>query len=175
MARLAPNEWWLQLLIFTAISVGFCGSAGLVTRYVSPQAAGKREYFFHISSSYRMCVVKYTLGVLIGPISQIGSGIPEMKSILSGVILPRYLNYRTFLAKTVGLCCAVIGGNSNVRCSLLPFSRLVLVCHAPVQTLSSIFVTAQGCQLDVKVLQCIYQQSLRISYREYPSSIASVR
>jgi len=44
-----------------------------------------------------------------------GSGLPELKSILSGVVLPRYLNYRTFLAKTVGLIFVLSGGLSVGR------------------------------------------------------------
>ena len=44
-----------------------------------------------------------------------GSGIPEMKSILSGVVLPRYLNFRTLMAKTTGLAAALAGGLSIGR------------------------------------------------------------
>jgi chloride channel 2 len=35
-----------------------------------------------------------------------GSGIPEMKSILSGVLVSRYLSSTTFIAKLIGLICA---------------------------------------------------------------------
>jgi chloride channel 2 len=35
-----------------------------------------------------------------------------MKSILSGVVLPRYLSFRTFLAKITGLVFAIAGGLS---------------------------------------------------------------
>jgi H+/Cl- antiporter ClcA len=35
-----------------------------------------------------------------------GSGIPEMKSILSGVLVSRYLSTTTFIAKLIGLICA---------------------------------------------------------------------
>ena len=41
-----------------------------------------------------------------------GSGLPEMKSILSGVVLPRYLSFRTYLAKLVGLLFGIAGGLS---------------------------------------------------------------
>ena len=39
-----------------------------------------------------------------------GSGIPEMKTILRGVILKEYLTFRTMLAKMVGLCAALGSG-----------------------------------------------------------------
>ena len=41
--------------------------------------------------------------------------MPEIKSILSGVVLPRYLSYRTFVAKSLGLTFALIGGLSIGR------------------------------------------------------------
>ena len=40
----------------------------------------------------------------------IGSGIPEMKSILSGVTLVEYFSFRTLIAKIVGLSCAIGAG-----------------------------------------------------------------
>lgn len=39
-----------------------------------------------------------------------GSGIPEMKSILSGVTLVEYLSFRTLIAKIIGLSCAIGAG-----------------------------------------------------------------
>lgn len=35
--------------------------------------------------------------------SSIGSGIPEMKTILRGVALKEYLTFKTLIAKAVGL------------------------------------------------------------------------
>uniref|UniRef100_A0A7S1VEG5 Chloride channel protein n=1 Tax=Sexangularia sp. CB-2014 TaxID=1486929 RepID=A0A7S1VEG5_9EUKA len=40
----------------------------------------------------------------------VGSGIPEMKAILSGVVVSRYLSSRTLLAKAVGLVAALGAG-----------------------------------------------------------------
>ncbi|OTF76265.1 hypothetical protein BLA29_005791, partial [Euroglyphus maynei] len=36
-----------------------------------------------------------------------GSGIPEMKTILRGVILHEYLSFRTLVAKLIGLACSL--------------------------------------------------------------------
>ena len=41
-----------------------------------------------------------------------GSGIPEMKSILSGIVAPPYLSIDTLVAKEVGLLCALAAGLS---------------------------------------------------------------
>lgn len=41
-----------------------------------------------------------------------GSGIPEMKSILTGVNIYRYLSFRTTISKIVGLTSALAAGLS---------------------------------------------------------------
>eukprot|EP00742_Colponemidia_sp_Colp-10_P010161 GILJ01011137.1.p1 GENE.GILJ01011137.1~~GILJ01011137.1.p1 ORF type:complete len:802 (+),score=102.18 GILJ01011137.1:95-2500(+) len=41
-----------------------------------------------------------------------GSGIPELKAILSGVVMPKYLVLRTFVAKVLGLVCGLGSGIS---------------------------------------------------------------
>ncbi len=40
----------------------------------------------------------------------LGSGIPEMKTILRGVVLKEYLTFKTFVAKVIGLTCALGSG-----------------------------------------------------------------
>ena len=40
----------------------------------------------------------------------IGSGIPEMKTILRGVVLTEYLTFRTLISKMVGLCATLGSG-----------------------------------------------------------------
>lgn len=47
---------------------------------------------------------------LSAPLTTVGSGIPEVKSILSGLHLHHYLSFRAFVAKTIGLICAVGAG-----------------------------------------------------------------
>merc|ERR1719443_2118650 len=46
---------------------------------------------------------------LVAP-GAIGSGIPEMKVILRGVVLKEYLTFRTFIAKAVGLTATLGSG-----------------------------------------------------------------
>lgn len=46
------------------------------------------------------------------PSSCQGSGIPELKTILSGVILEDYLDIKNFGAKVVGLTCTLAGGST---------------------------------------------------------------
>lgn len=44
------------------------------------------------------------------PCASAGSGIPEMKTILRGVVLKEYLTLKTFVAKVIGLTCALGSG-----------------------------------------------------------------
>jgi H+/Cl- antiporter ClcA len=37
----------------------------------------------------------------------LGSGIPEMKTILRGVVLKEFLTFKTLVAKVVGLCASL--------------------------------------------------------------------
>ena len=41
---------------------------------------------------------------------RLGSGIPEMKTILRGVVLKEYLTFRTGIAKIVGLTATLGAG-----------------------------------------------------------------
>jgi len=58
-------------------------------------------------------------------LSAIGSGLPEMKSVLSGVTLVEYLTFRTLIAKIVGLTCAI--GSGIVVGKLGPFVHIASI------------------------------------------------
>lgn len=61
--------------------------------------------------SLPVCLILFSAGFvhLIAPQS-IGSGIPEMKTILRGVALKEYLTFRTLIAKVVGLTATLGSG-----------------------------------------------------------------
>lgn len=52
-----------------------------------------------------------------------GSGIPEMKTILRGVVLKEYLTFRTLVAKVVGLC-ATLSSTLSIGKEVRIFSTL---------------------------------------------------
>merc|ERR1719397_449718 len=58
-----------------------------------------------------VCLVLFSTGFVhvVAP-QAIGSGIPEMKTILRGVVLKEYLTFRTFVAKVVGLTATLGSG-----------------------------------------------------------------
>lgn len=52
-----------------------------------------------------------------------GSGIPEMKTILRGVVLKEYLTFRTLIAKAIGLTATLGSG--------MPLGKEVNLIHIP--------------------------------------------
>ncbi|XP_052828188.1 chloride channel protein 2 isoform X1 [Octopus bimaculoides] len=58
--------------------------------------------------TYSLMFILFATGFthLVSP-QAIGSGIPEMKTILRGVVLKEYLTFRTLVAKIVGLCSSL--------------------------------------------------------------------
>ena len=56
----------------------------------------------------------------------LGSGIPEMKTILRGVVLKEYLTFKTFVAKVIGLTCALGSG--------MPLGKEVMHMHTHTHT-----------------------------------------
>ncbi|XP_055916788.1 chloride channel protein 2 [Eupeodes corollae] len=67
------------------------------------------QYFAWVSLS--VCLILFSAGFvhLVAPQS-IGSGIPEMKTILRGVALKEYLTFKTLIAKVVGLMATLGSG-----------------------------------------------------------------
>ena len=76
-----------------------------------PYTAFAIHYVTYILYSIIFCFLSAVTVILVSPYST-GSGIPEMKSILSGVHIPHYLSFSTLVAKILGLICAFAGGLS---------------------------------------------------------------
>lgn len=55
-------------------------------------------------SPFYLCVFVFPLNVCVG------SGIPEMKTILRGVVLKEYLTLKAFVAKVIGLTASLGSG-----------------------------------------------------------------
>ncbi|NXF86733.1 CLCN2 protein, partial [Eubucco bourcierii] len=67
----------------------------------------------------------------------VGSGIPEMKTILRGVVLKEYLTFKTFLAKVIGLTCALGSGMPLGKEG--PFVHIASMCAALLSRFLSLF------------------------------------
>uniref|UniRef100_A0A8D2ZD12 Chloride channel, voltage-sensitive 2a n=1 Tax=Scophthalmus maximus TaxID=52904 RepID=A0A8D2ZD12_SCOMX len=61
--------------------------------------------------TYPVVLITFSAGFtqILSP-QAVGSGIPEMKTILRGVVLKEYLTFKTFVAKVIGLTCALGSG-----------------------------------------------------------------
>jgi H+/Cl- antiporter ClcA len=66
-------------------------------------------FLFWIVSSMALVAVAAAVIVLFEPAAG-GSGIPDVIAYLNGVLIPKVMNFRTFVAKTVSCICAVGGG-----------------------------------------------------------------
>ena len=69
------------------------------------------SYLTWTGSSLVCCALSAAAVQLIGP-SAAGSGIPQMKCVLSGVQIHDYLSLRTLMAKAISLVLALAGGLS---------------------------------------------------------------
>ncbi|XP_073887667.1 chloride channel protein 2 isoform X9 [Macaca fascicularis] len=67
----------------------------------------------------------------------VGSGIPEMKTILRGVVLKEYLTLKTFIAKVIGLTCALGSGMPLGKEG--PFVHIASMCAALLSKFLSLF------------------------------------
>lgn len=72
------------------------------------------QYFSWISYSILLVFFSVGFAQIVSPQS-VGSGIPEMKTILRGVVLKEYLTFKTLVAKIVGLTASLA--------STLPFGK----------------------------------------------------
>ena len=69
-------------------------------------------FFSYIGYNSFLILISSLLTHYIAPVAA-GSGIPEMKSILSGAKLPEYLSVKTLFVKCIALTFAV-GGNLTI-------------------------------------------------------------
>ncbi|NXO66520.1 CLCN2 protein, partial [Phainopepla nitens] len=67
----------------------------------------------------------------------VGSGIPEMKTILRGVVLKEYFTLKTFVAKVIGLTCALGSGMPLGKEG--PFVHIASMCAALLSRFLSLF------------------------------------
>ncbi|XP_043936452.1 chloride channel protein ClC-Kb-like isoform X1 [Protopterus annectens] len=74
---------------------------------------------------YPVAFVSFSTGFAqsISPFSA-GSGVPELKVILTGVVLEEYLTIKTFGAKVVGMTCTLAGGSIIFLGKVGPFVHI---------------------------------------------------
>ncbi|CAK6978414.1 chloride channel protein 1-like isoform X1 [Scomber scombrus] len=91
---------------------------------------------------------------LVAP-QAIGSGIPELKTILRGVVLKEYLTHKAFIAKVIGLTAALGSGMPVGKEG--PFVHIASICAAVLSKFMSIFSGAYQnpyCYRDILTVGC---------------------
>ncbi|XP_006883679.1 PREDICTED: chloride channel protein ClC-Kb isoform X2 [Elephantulus edwardii] len=76
-----------------------------------------------------MALISYTMNFVVARVVR-GSGIPELKTILSGVILEDYLDIKNFGAKVAGLTCTLACGSTIFLGKVGPFVHLSVMISA---------------------------------------------
>lgn len=114
---LNPSVWLVLMLL------GFCSATlGFTIDYSSEKLLGFRKFLASSESGvgnlFIWVVYSMVFGAFAGACGKWissdaeGSGIPEMKSILAGVHLSKYLSFPTFFSKILGLVAASAAGLS---------------------------------------------------------------
>ncbi|XP_065495748.1 chloride channel protein 2 isoform X2 [Caloenas nicobarica] len=88
--------------------------------------------------TYPIVLITFSAGFtqILAP-QAVGSGIPEMKTILRGVVLKEYLTFKTFVAKVIGLTCALGSGMPLGKEG--PFVHIASMCAALLSRFLSLF------------------------------------
>ncbi|KAG8136238.1 putative Chloride channel protein [Naja naja] len=94
------------------------------------------DWIFLILLGLLMALVSWAMDFAIATCLQ-GSGIPEMKTILRGVVLKEYLTLKTFVAKVIGLTCALGSGMPLGKEG--PFVHIASMCAALLSKFLSVF------------------------------------
>lgn len=93
--------WVTYPVVLITFSAGF-------TQILAPQAVGMRGEEGREKTELSLDQAQPNAPRNFSPSP--GSGIPEMKTILRGVVLKEYLTLKTFVAKVIGLTCALGSG-----------------------------------------------------------------
>ncbi|XP_017336233.2 chloride channel protein 1a isoform X1 [Ictalurus punctatus] len=91
---------------------------------------------------------------LVAP-QAIGSGIPEMKTILRGVVLKEYLTFKAFAAKVIGLTAGLGSGMPVGKEG--PFVHIASICAAVLSKFMSLFsgvYQSPYCYTDILTVGC---------------------
>ncbi|XP_052404968.1 chloride channel protein 2a isoform X2 [Carassius gibelio] len=88
--------------------------------------------------TYPVVLITFSAGFtqIVAP-QAVGSGIPEMKTILRGVVLKEYLTFKTFVAKVIGLTCALGSGMPLGKEG--PFVHVASLCAALLSKFMALF------------------------------------
>ena len=85
------------------------------------------NFIFYFSTSILFVLLATSVGYFISPDAD-GSGIPEIKTVLSGIHIYRYFSFNAFIGKIIGLLGSILAGLSTGKVG--PFVHLsCIICN----------------------------------------------
>ena len=112
-----PKEWVFIIFfsIITSLFLVFLDKLILVSfqkrKFWSNTEYPLLNYFIWVITSIFFILCATSVGYFISPDAD-GSGIPEMKTVLSGVPIYRYFSFNAFVGKSLGIFAAIVSGAS---------------------------------------------------------------
>ncbi|XP_062847547.1 chloride channel protein 1 [Trichomycterus rosablanca] len=104
--------------------------------YVELKGKVPLQYLAWITYPLILIVFSSVFCHLVSP-QAVGSGIPELKTILRGVVLKEYLTHKAFIAKVIGLTASLGSGMPLGKEG--PFVHIASICAAVLSRLMSFF------------------------------------
>ena len=112
-----PKEWVFIIFfsILASLFLVFLDKLILVSfqkrKILSNTSNSLLNYFFWVITSIIFILCATSVGYFISADAD-GSGIPEMKTVLSGVPIYRYFSFNAFIGKSLGIFAAIVSGAS---------------------------------------------------------------
>ena len=112
-----PKEWVFIIFfsILASLFLVFLDKLILVSfqkrKILSNTSNPFLNYFIWVSTSILFILCATSVGYFISADAD-GSGIPEMKTVLSGVPIYRYFSFNAFIGKSLGIFAAIVSGAS---------------------------------------------------------------
>uniref|UniRef100_A0A8C7Y3X5 Chloride channel, voltage-sensitive 1b n=1 Tax=Oryzias sinensis TaxID=183150 RepID=A0A8C7Y3X5_9TELE len=132
-----PAGYLINVLtfLFPIVLISFCLSA---YKWIHGELKGNVALQYLAWVTYPMILVVFAslFCHLVSP-QAIGSGIPELKTILRGVVLKEYLTLKAFIAKVIGLTAGLGSGMPVGKEG--PFVHIASICAAVLSRFMSIF------------------------------------
>uniref|UniRef100_H3CGQ9 Chloride channel, voltage-sensitive 2a n=1 Tax=Tetraodon nigroviridis TaxID=99883 RepID=H3CGQ9_TETNG len=134
---LRVGEDWIFLILLGLVmalvswvmdyAIAFCQEVAQKWMYSGLDSNLLLQYIAWVT--YPVVLITFSAGFtqILAP-QAVGSGIPEMKTILRGVVLKEYLTFKTFVAKVIGLTCALGSGMPLGKEG--PFVHVASLCAA---------------------------------------------
>uniref|UniRef100_A0A8K9Y2S7 Chloride channel, voltage-sensitive 2a n=1 Tax=Oncorhynchus mykiss TaxID=8022 RepID=A0A8K9Y2S7_ONCMY len=122
-----PSPPSVKKSLFHRFNVSLCVCAAQKWMYGGLDSNMLLQYLAWVT--YPVVLITFSAGFtqILSP-QAVGSGIPEMKTILRGVVLKEYLTFKTFVAKVIGLTCALGSGMPLGKEG--PFVHVASLCAA---------------------------------------------